>query len=81
LSNHRTYANGTKAQPLFPDGICLDSDGALWVTNLADHIGVLRVLDGGELTHQVGVVLWNPASSSALYCNGLEILVVRDFVT
>ena len=33
------------------DGICLDADGGVWVT--AGHLGVFRVVEGGETTDEV----------------------------
>ncbi|MDD7937093.1 SMP-30/gluconolactonase/LRE family protein [Actinomycetospora lutea] len=58
LSGRRVWADG-----LGPDGIAMDADGAIW-TQTADtfaHSGdpaapagaVVRVLDGGEVTHRV----------------------------
>jgi sugar lactone lactonase YvrE len=56
LSGRRTWAEG-----LGPDGICIDSDGGIWCQT-ADtfvHTGsgpagaVVRVLEGGEITHRV----------------------------
>ena len=58
LSNRRTWAEG-----LGPDGICIDADGGIWVQT-ADTVAhtqdpnapagaVVRVLDGGEITHRV----------------------------
>lgn len=38
-----------------PDGICLDADGAIWVANPEGHDKVLRVREGGEITHRVQV--------------------------
>ncbi len=37
-----------------PDGICLDAEGAVWV---ASPVGgaVLRLLEGGEITHRIEV--------------------------
>lgn len=51
LSNRRVWAN---LEGVFPDGICLDAEGAIWVA--APHPGeVIRVLKGGEITHRVNV--------------------------
>jgi sugar lactone lactonase YvrE len=52
LSNRRVWADlGDSA----PDGICLDAEGAVWLAAFnQDHF--LRVLEGGEVTHQVKVV-------------------------
>jgi sugar lactone lactonase YvrE len=57
LVNRRTFAElvpekeGVVFAP--PDGICLDSEGAVWV---ADPMGarVFRVLEGGEVTDSIG---------------------------
>jgi sugar lactone lactonase YvrE len=65
LSGRRTWAEG-----LGPDGICIDSDGGIWCQT-ADMPGeggpagaVVRVLDGGEITHRVETDL--PCFSCAL---------------
>jgi sugar lactone lactonase YvrE len=56
LTDRRTYAELTpaRADVLFapPDGICLDTEGAVWV---ADPLGarVFRVLEGGEVTDTI----------------------------
>jgi len=51
LANRRIWA---KLEGVFPDGICLDAEGAIWVA--APHPGeVIRVLKGGEITHRVNV--------------------------
>ncbi len=49
LSNHRLWAN---LPGVFPDGLCLDAENAIWV---ADARGrrVLRVADGGEVLQTV----------------------------
>ncbi len=39
----------------FPDGICLDAEGAIWVALPWGQTEVLRVLEGGEVTHRVKV--------------------------
>jgi sugar lactone lactonase YvrE len=58
LSNRRVWA---RLEGAVPDGICLDAEGAVWV---ASPLGseVLRVREGGEVTHRVGV------SSLAIAC-------------
>lgn len=58
LSNRRVYAELSPAPdgPAFapPDGICLDTDGAIWA---ADPIGarVIRTLPGGGTTHDLRI--------------------------
>ncbi len=49
LSNRRLWAT---IDGCYPDGICLDAEGAIWVS---DPFGrrVLRVLEGGRITHSV----------------------------
>lgn len=49
LSNRRIWAT---IEGCFPDGICLDAEGAIWVS---DPFGrrVLRVLEGGKITHSL----------------------------
>lgn len=49
LSNKRMFAD---TPGVFPDGICLDAEGAIWV---ADPRGrrVVRVLDGGRIAEEV----------------------------
>lgn len=57
LSGRRTWAEG-----LGPDGICIDADGGIWCQTAdspdpdnedAPAGQVVRVLDGGEITHRV----------------------------
>ena len=51
LANRRIWA---KLEGVFPDGICLDAEGAIWVA--APHPGeIMRVLKGGDITHRVNV--------------------------
>lgn len=38
-----------------PDGICFDAEGAIWVACLCGSDKVVRVLDGGKITHRVQV--------------------------
>lgn len=49
LSNRRIFAN---LSPNMPDGICLDSEGAIWV---ADPVGgeCFRVQEGGNVTDRI----------------------------
>ena len=37
-----------------PDGICLDTEGAIWVAAPSRH-RVVRVLEGGKITHKVKI--------------------------
>ena len=51
LKNRRTWA---KLENVYPDGVCLDEAGAVWVA--APHPGqVLRVKEGGSVTHRLNV--------------------------
>ncbi|MFD3745513.1 SMP-30/gluconolactonase/LRE family protein [Nocardia sp. NPDC058633] len=68
LSRRRTWAEG-----LGPDGICIDADGGIWcqtadVSDPHDESAptgaVVRVLEGGEITHRVETDL--PCFSCAL---------------
>jgi len=49
LSNRRIWAN---IDPHFPDGICLDAEGAIWVADPRGNC-VIRVREGGEITHTI----------------------------
>ena len=64
LTRRRVWAQLGDA---FPDGICLDADGAIWVASLGNP-EVLRVREGGEVTHRIKV------STQAYACmlGGLE---------
>ncbi len=51
LSGRRRWAPMERA---VPDGICLDAEGAVWVASPVGH-AVLRIREGGEITHRVEV--------------------------
>lgn len=51
LSGRRVWAMTEGANP---DGICLDAEGAVWLAS-PPSAEVLRVLEGGEITHRVAV--------------------------
>ena len=51
LSNPRLWAN---IAPYVPDGICLDAEGAIWVS-AATGSTVIRVKEGGEITEKLKV--------------------------
>jgi sugar lactone lactonase YvrE len=49
LSGRRIFAN---LPGIYPDGTCLDAEGALWVA-CAGGNKVIRVVDGGKITHEI----------------------------
>jgi sugar lactone lactonase YvrE len=49
LSNRRVWAETPNCNP---DGICLDAEGAIWVTGAFSH-HMVRVLEGGKVTHDL----------------------------
>ncbi len=51
LSNRRVWA---PMQGAVPDGICLDEEGGIWVASPVSG-EVLRIVEGGEVTHRAGV--------------------------
>jgi sugar lactone lactonase YvrE len=51
LSNRREWA---KVEGAIPDGICLDAENAIWVASPMSN-EVVRVREGGEVTHRVPV--------------------------
>jgi sugar lactone lactonase YvrE len=58
LSNQRLWAQLSGA---IPDGCCLDAEGAIWVAS-PPTCEVLRVCEGGEVTHRV------PTEQQAIAC-------------
>ena len=51
LENRRTWA---RLDDVYPDGICLDAESAIWVA--APHPGeILRVQEGGNITYRLNV--------------------------
>ena len=52
LSNRRIWA---EVEGAFPDGICLDAEGGIWVASPAGKTGVMRVCEGGDITHHIEV--------------------------
>ena len=51
LEGRRVWAN---LKSLTPDGICLDAEGGIWIAS-PGRGKVFRVLEGGEVTHEVKV--------------------------
>ena len=51
LDNRRVWAN---VAPHFPDGICLDAEGAIWVADPRGNC-VIRVKEGGEITDMINL--------------------------
>lgn len=49
LSNRRIWAN---TAPHFPDGICQDGDGGVWIADPVNHC-VARFVEGGEITDKI----------------------------
>ncbi|MBK9520213.1 MAG: SMP-30/gluconolactonase/LRE family protein [Rhodocyclaceae bacterium] len=51
LANRRVYAQ--LPADVHPDGICLDSEGAVWLANPDGKPAVMRVREGGEITDRI----------------------------
>lgn len=73
LSNGRTHAR--LPEGVKPDGICLDAEGCVWVSNAAGSPAVLRVREGGEVTDTIeletpayAVVLGGPERRHLFIC-------------
>lgn len=60
LTNRRVFA---ELAPYTPDGICLDQEGAVWVSAF-EQGEFIRVLDGGKITHKI-----NTGGRRAVACN------------
>ena len=58
LQNRRVWA---EVEGTFPDGICLDAEGAIWMASAVGH-KVLRVREGGEILQEV------PMENEAFAC-------------
>jgi sugar lactone lactonase YvrE len=67
LDNRRVFAQ----LKVFPDGICLDAEGCVWVANPTPPGGFLRVAEGGEIREQIAAQaeVDAPAPSGA-FANG-----------
>jgi sugar lactone lactonase YvrE len=53
LANRRVWAQLPPS--VGPDGICLDAEGAVWCANPEGEDSVVRVREGGEITHRIKV--------------------------
>jgi sugar lactone lactonase YvrE len=53
LGNRRIWAQ--LPESVGPDGICLDAEGAVWCANPEGKDSVVRVREGGEITHRIKI--------------------------
>jgi sugar lactone lactonase YvrE len=60
---------------VFPDGICFDADGGIWCASPWGSRDVMRVLEGGEVTHRIrtytqpfAAMLGGPGRRQLLVC-------------
>jgi sugar lactone lactonase YvrE len=53
LTNRRVWAQLPPS--VGPDGICLDAEGGVWCANPEGTDSVVRVREGGEITHRIKV--------------------------
>ncbi|MGC4942561.1 SMP-30/gluconolactonase/LRE family protein [Kribbella sp. DT2] len=70
LSNRRMFAEG-----LGPDGICLDAEGAIWVSTGGS--GVVRVAEGGEVLQRIELEEHRAPFALALGGNTLFVLTAE----
>lgn len=63
LSNRRIWARLGKTS--VPDGICLDSEGGIWVASPTTS-EVIRVIEGGEITNRIKIQDGNSAYACML---------------
>jgi len=75
LSNKRTWA---QREGMFPDGMCLDAEGAIWVASPMKG-EVLRLREGGEVLDRfetspmpVACMLGGPDRRTLFVCEGLH---------
>jgi sugar lactone lactonase YvrE len=74
LTNRRPWAELPRSPPMVvPDGICADSEGALWIANAIAH-EVVRVGEGGEILDRIETS--RPAFACALGgADGRDLLI------
>jgi sugar lactone lactonase YvrE len=65
LSNRRVWA---ETPSCYPDGNCLDAEGAIWVTGATTH-HLVRVREGGRVTHDLDL---GPRSAFACMLGGAD---------
>lgn len=73
LAKRRIWA--TLPEGAVPDGICLDTDGAIWSASPTTR-EVIRQREGGEVTHRIGFD--RGAYACMLGDNGLYVLLCED---
>ena len=59
---------------VWPDGIALDPSGAIWVANPFGH-EVMRVLEGGQVTHRVSTGQLSPFACALGGCDDLTLFI------